>query len=66
MNHSYSGVMVLMAWLMLLYMLQAHAGAVFEIREDVLQDNAAYKFQFDQNQVSSIVTFVSYIPCTYD
>lgn len=31
--------------------LQARAGAVFEIREDVVQDNAAYKFQFDQLQV---------------
>ena len=40
--------------LMMFYDVQARAGAVFEIREEVLQDNAAYKFQFDQQQVSCL------------
>jgi hypothetical protein len=42
----------MLIYVMLFHNMQAHAGSVFEIREDVLQDNAAYKFQFDQQQVS--------------
>lgn len=52
----------MMVWFMFPHTVQARAGAVFEIREDVLQDNAAYKFQFDQQQVKYMFAlFTSHI-----